>query len=146
MNREGPAGLSVFYVIEDPELVRYLPSGAVHAKGLTLEQVDRAAFEGLERRPATIRALEQPGVVAVCAGDGHDAARVLLPSVRAQLARELGPAPWRVDLGRREAALLCRADDLVASASLDGLSQTPDGLPGRFILDPEGVLRRLDLR
>ncbi len=144
LHREGPAGLSIYYVLEDPELVRYVPSGTLSAKGLTLEQVDRAALEGLAGRSAPIQRLDLDGVVAVCGGDGHDAARLLLTPVREQIARELGPPPWRVDLGRREAAILCGADDVQACAALEALPASSDGLAGSFIIDPEGMLRRVD--
>lgn len=152
VSREGPAGLMVYYVLEDPELVRYLPGWALEQRGVTLEELDRAAWENLDLRPVSLRpvwidqgtvvAAPRPtGLWALAAGDGHDGARVLGAAQRARLGAEIaGEGPYRVDLGRRELTLLCSAAQLEPAALLDALPAAPDGIPGRFLLEPTGRL------
>jgi tetratricopeptide (TPR) repeat protein len=144
--REGPQGLWVFYVIDDPELVRYVPQGLLDAHGLSMEQLDDAAWKNLEARPADVRALEleqgalrlsatPTGLWALAHGDGHDAARLLTPSHQAALTRALGAGPWRVYLGLRELVLLCRLADAPAVKKLEGLDAAREGIGGAWQLD-----------
>lgn len=151
--REGPAGLRVFYAIEDPELVRYVPESSLGQLGLSHEELDRAAWENLELRPApvapvvvdagAVRVSEVPtGLWAVCAGDGSDPARALSRIQRERLAAHVEP-PWAVSLGRRELLLACAAANAEAMVALSALQPAPDGIPGVFMLDAEG---RLSLR
>lgn len=150
-HREGPAGLLIFYVVDDPDLVRYVPSGSLGARGLSLEALDEAAFANLAAKIAPLRhvrivqgALQaadaSSGLVAVVAEDGHDAARLLLPRVREQLTAHLGPGPWRVNLGRREAVLICREQDAKTCSALDAFPAEADGIAGAFRLDSSGAL------
>lgn len=154
LRRDGPAGLGIFYVLDDPDLVRYVPEGALGALGLTFEQVDEAAWANLEKRPANPRpvivsrgaprlAPEPHGVWALCEGDGYDGARLLSRLQQDRMAEPLGAGPWRVALGRRELILVCRDEDESAREQLDALLAAPDGIPGAFRLEPGGTLRRL---
>lgn len=149
--KEGPAGLRIFYAIDDPELVRYVPKGSLDARGIGIDELDLAAFALLSTRVAPVRRVGVIGgaislptsaarAFAVCAEDGHDGARLLTHAQREVLAREVGPGPWRVNLGLREAALVCRAEDEEACEVVDALSPAPDGIPGPFVLGVEGVL------
>ncbi len=153
--KEGPAGLAIFYAIEDPQYVRYLPEGVARSNGMTVEEVDRASFEALGRSPAPLRAVQvlearllasvgPTGVWAVSAEDGHDAARLLTVSQREELRKVAGPGPWRVDLGRREAAIVARADDVDAVDDLEAIAPAEDGIPGKFLLHADGTLERLE--
>ncbi|MFZ5470354.1 MAG: tetratricopeptide repeat protein [Myxococcota bacterium] len=152
-HREGPAGLWIFYVLEDPSLVRYLPRGALGSRGLSLEEVDAAAFANLDARPATAHAVSiergqlslsrtATGLWALAEADGHDAARLLTLAQRRALA-VCGEPPLRVGLGFREWVLLCREQDLAAVGVLEALPSAPDGIRGKFLLDVDGTLRAL---
>jgi hypothetical protein len=120
--------------VEDPQYVRYLPAAAVEAAGLTLEALDRAAFERLGRTAVAPERLGESGVWMVAAEDGHDGARLLTPEQQALLRAAVGEGPWRVDLGRREAAFLCREPDAAAVKALEEISPEEGGIPGRFLL------------
>ncbi|MFL5346021.1 MAG: tetratricopeptide repeat protein [Hyalangium sp.] len=152
LHREGPAGLEIFYVLEDPQYVRYLPESTLKATGLTVEAVDNAAWRNLEAHPAPIRpVVVDRGVVrlaetfsglwAVVAGDGHDGARLLTQEQRRRLALQAGEGPLRVNLGWREFALLCRESDAAECEALAKLGHAPDGIPGLFRLTAEGLSR-----
>ena len=104
LHRAGPAGLEVFYVLEDPEYVRYLPESALKAVELTVEAVDRAAWSNLEASPAPVKpVVVDRGVVrlaeafsglwAVAEGDGHDGARLLTAEQRRLLSLRAGRSP-----------------------------------------------------
>ncbi|HVG63531.1 MAG TPA: tetratricopeptide repeat protein [Hyalangium sp.] len=145
LHRAGPAGLEVFYVLEDPEYVRYLPESALKSAGLTMEAVDSAAWRNLEARPAPVRpVVVDRGVVrlaetfsglwAVAGGDGHDGARLLTVEQRRRLALQAGEESLRVNLGWREFALVCRESDAAECESLSKLGHAPDGIPGLFRL------------
>ncbi|TSC29299.1 tetratricopeptide repeat protein [Corallococcus sp. Z5C101001] len=144
--RPGPAGLEVFYVLEDAEFARYLPASALGEAGLTPEAVDAAAWHHLEARPADVRpvVIDQgevrlaeafSGVWAVMGGDGHDGARLLTKAQRRRLDDATGGGPLRVSLGRREMALLCRDSDSDSVRRLASLGHAPDGVPGLYVLD-----------
>lgn len=138
-HREENSALSIFYVVEHPEYVRYVPAAAVGAAGVTLEALDRAAFARLGRSAVAPRRLGQSGVWMVAAEDGHDGARLLTPEQRALLAGAVGEGPWRVDLGRREAAFVCREADAAAVKALEELPAEEDGIPGRFLLEDAAI-------
>lgn len=152
LHRPGPAGLEVFYVLEDAELLRYLPVTALGPAGLTEEAVDAAAWRNLESRPAPVRpvVLDEGQVVlaegfsglwAVAGGDGYDGARLLTREQQERLVLHAGEVPLCVHLGRREFALVCRESDAPACASLARLGSAPDGISGLFRL-AGGVLER----
>lgn len=152
LHRAGPAGLEVFYVLEDPEYVRYLPEAALKAMGLTVESADSAAWSNLEVSPAPMRpVVVDRGVVrlaetfsglwAVAEGDGHDAARLLTSEQRRRLVLQAGEGPLRVNLGWREFALLCRESDAAECEALSKLGHAPDGIPGVFRLSAEGLTK-----
>lgn len=153
-HREGPAGLLVFYALKDPELVRYIPTGALNTHRLSLEQLDAAAWRNLEAESASPRPLEleagalrlatEPtGLWALARGDGHDGARLLTAAQQAQLEQKLGPGKIRLYLGLRELVMLCRADDAANVEKLAGLESSADGIAGAYILDG-GLISRLD--
>ncbi|SEU26708.1 tetratricopeptide repeat protein [Stigmatella erecta] len=149
--RPGPAGLEVFYVLEDAEYVRYLPAARLGAVGLTAEEVDRAAWRNLEAHPAVVRpavldrgevrlAETFSGLWLLAEGDGYDGARLLTAEQRRRLRLHAGEVPLRVSLGRREYALVCRESDAAECEALAGLGPAPDGIAGLFRLTDEGLL------
>jgi len=151
--REGPAGLWFFYAIDDPELVRYVPEGALDAWRISLEELDDAAWRNLEARSTEVRALEleqgalrlsttPTGLWALAHGDGHDAARLVTPSHQAAMRKAVGPGPYRVYLGLRELVLICQEHDTPSVAKIDDLDSARDGIGGVWRLD-EGRLTRL---
>jgi tetratricopeptide (TPR) repeat protein len=152
LHRAGPAGLEIFYVLEDPEYVRYVPESVVKSAGLTVEAVDGAAWRNLEAHPAPVRpvvvdrgvvrlAETYSGLWAVAEGDGHDGARLLTVEQRRRLALQAGEGPLRVSLGWREFALVCRESDAAECEALAKLGHAPDGIPGLFRLTSEGLSR-----
>jgi len=153
LHRAGPAGLSVFYVLEDSEFVHYLPGDSLGSAGLSAEAVDALAWRNLEAHPAPVRpvVLDEGQVVlaetfsglwAVAGGDGYDGARLLTAEQRRRLVLHAGEVPLRVHLGWREFALVCRESDVPACDSLARLGSAPDGIPGLFRL-AEGTLESL---
>ncbi len=145
LHRAGPAGLSVFYVLEDSEFVHYLPGDSLGPAGLSAEAVDALAWRNLEAHPAPVRpvVLDEGQVVlaetfsglwAVAGGDGYDGARLLTAEQRRRLVLHAGEVPLRVHLGWREFALVCRESDAAACDSLTRLGSAPDGIPGLFRL------------
>lgn len=146
LHREGPAGLRIFYVLDDPELVRYLPETALERFAMSLETIDGAAWSNLEERPSQPRSVivsrgeprlspEPLGLWAVCEADGYDGARLLSASEQAQLTKQIGEGPYRVSLARRELVLICRREDVSSVSQLEALTPNPDGIPGRFALE-----------
>jgi tetratricopeptide (TPR) repeat protein len=152
LHRAGPAGLEIFYVLEDPEYVRYVPESVAKSAGLTAEAVDGAAWRNLEAHPAPVHpVVVDRGVVrlaetfsglwAVAEGDGHDGARLLTVEQRRRLTQQAGEGPLRVSLGWREFALVCRESDEAECQALAKLGHAPDGIPGQFRLTAEGLSR-----
>ncbi|MCA2979845.1 MAG: tetratricopeptide repeat protein [Myxococcaceae bacterium] len=152
VRREGPAGLWVFYAVEDPEAVLYVPQGLLDAHRVTAEQLDAVAWKNLDARPAEVRAiaLEQgalrlsttpTGLWCIAHGDGHDGARLLTASHQAAMERTVGPGPFRVYLGLRELVLFCRLSDPLNAAKLEGLDAARDGIAGGWRLEGDKLLR-----
>ncbi|MBL8957931.1 MAG: hypothetical protein JNK82_44560, partial [Myxococcaceae bacterium] len=143
---EGPAGLWVFYVLEDPELVRYVPQKALDTHGVALDLLDGAAWNRLDQQATVVRAIaleggqlklaaNATGLWALAAADGHDAARLLTPAQQQLVRSVVGDVPLRVYLGLRELVLFCREDAATPLAQLEGLQATRDGIAGAFRLD-----------
>lgn len=126
VHREGPAGLLVYYAVEDPEIFRYVPAHLTEQTGTSLEDLDRAAWDNLARRLAEPVPLAAPAaperVFALATGDGHDSARLLVPAQRQRMSQR-APPPWRLHLGTRELVLFCSADDEAASLWLARLER-----------------------
>jgi len=144
----GPAGLRLYYVLEHPELLRYLP-----AADLVPATVAAAARVNLAQLPAELRLIETEGdrlflaaaptgLWALATGDGHDAARLAClnerqwEAIRAVTASE---GPFGVSLARRELVLLCDESDPEAVKRLEASGGAPDGIEGRFRLTPAGL-------
>jgi len=147
LSREGPAGLVVTY-LSDGVL---LDPGSVPA---SLEAVDATAWRHLEAGPAEPRPVivdrgqprlspEPLGLWALCEADGADGARLLTENQRRRLFETVGAGPYRVSLARRELALVAPLVDPSAVGLLDSVEPGPDGVPGRFVLHPDGTLQRL---
>jgi tetratricopeptide (TPR) repeat protein len=146
VRREGPAGLWIFYAVEDPEAVLYVPQGLLDAHRMAVEQLDSVAWKNLDARPAEVRAIEleqgalrlsstPTGLWCIAHGDGHDGARLLTPAHQAAMEKAAGPGPFRVYLGLRELVLFCRIGDPVNAAKLEGLDAARDGIAGGWRLD-----------
>jgi tetratricopeptide (TPR) repeat protein len=144
-HREGPGGLFVFYVLHDPELVRYVPKGALPGLDVSLSELDERAWRQLGLSPAVPRPVivdrgeprlspQVLGLWALCEADGYDAARLLCPEQAGVLRAHVGEGPYRVALGRRELVLLCQEHDAAAARMLEGLTPAAEGIPGRFRL------------
>jgi len=154
VGREGPAGLMIYYVLDHPEMVRYLPRMVVESGRATLEELDQAAWENLGKRPPQIAPAavrdgslslshRKTGLWMLGTGDGHDGARLLCEGHREFMQRKLGPGPYRVSLGHRELVLLCRESDEDALAQLESYPAVSNGIPGIFRLEPGGRLTAL---
>ncbi|MDY7232668.1 tetratricopeptide repeat protein [Hyalangium rubrum] len=152
LHRPGPAGLEVFFVLEDAQYVRYLPVSALETAGLSTEAVEQAAWRNLEAAPAPVHpvvldrgmvrlAEAFSGLWAVAEGDGHDGARLLTAEQRRRLVQQAGEGPLRVSLGHREFALVCREGDEAECEALAKVGHAPDGIPGLFRLTAEGLTR-----
>jgi hypothetical protein len=148
LSREGPAGL----------VVTYLSNGRavdVDRAEASLDAVDRAAWSHLEARVADPRPVivdrgqprlspEPLGLWALCEADGADGARLLGREQRRRLFEVVGAGPYRVSLARRELALVAPLLDPSAVALLESVEPGPGGIRGRFALQPDGRLQRLD--
>ncbi len=99
--REGPAGLFVFYAPLDPQMVRYVPEGALQSLRVSLQELDEAAWKNLDATladpiamtltPEGLRLGARPaGLWALAKGDGHDAARLLSPAQQQRLTPRAG--------------------------------------------------------
>ena len=145
--REGPAGLMVTYVSDG---VAVGPGSAP----VSLEAVDATAWRHLEARPAEPRAVivdrgrprlspEPLGLWALCEADGADGARLLTEGQRRRLFETVGAGPYRVSLARRELALVAPLLDPTAVGLLESVETGPEGIEGRFVLQPDGTLQRI---
>jgi hypothetical protein len=146
VRREGPAGLWVFYVLEDAELVRYVPEHALDTHAVALGELDAAAWKRLDKLPTQVRAIAleggqlklsatPTGLWALAAADGHDAARLLTPAQQELIRAAVGEGGLRVYLGLRELVLFCREDAAAALSQLEGLQATRDGIAGVYRLE-----------
>jgi tetratricopeptide (TPR) repeat protein len=153
VRREGPAGLWIFFAIEDPEAVLYVPQGLLDSHRLGVDQLDEVAWRNLDARVAEVRAIEleqgalrlaptPTGLWCIAHGDGHDSARLLTRTHQEAMERVAGPGPFRVYLGLRELVLFCREDDASSSARLEGLDAAREGIAGAWRL-ADGRLSQL---
>jgi hypothetical protein len=149
LSREGPAGLAVTYLSDGVAL-------AADDAPASLEAVDAAAWTHLEARPVEPRPVivdrgqprlspEVLGLWALCEADGADGARLLTTGQRRWLFEVVGAGPYRISLARPELALVASLLDPSAVGLLESVSPTPEGIRGRYALQPDGTLQRLGL-
>jgi hypothetical protein len=147
LSREGPADLVVTYLGDGAPL-------ATDAAPGSLETVDAAAWAHLEAAAVDPRPVivdrgqprlspEALGLWAVCEADGADGARLLTVGQRRRLFEAVGAGPYRVSLVRPELALVARLLDPSAVGLLESVEARPEGIRGRFALQPDGTLQRL---
>lgn len=148
LSREGPAGLAVTYLSDGVAL-------DADAAPASLEAVDEAAWTHLEGhtvepRPVIVdrgqpRLSPEPlGLWALCEADGADGARLLTSRQRRRLFEVVGAGPYRISLARQELALVALLLDPSAVDLLESVEPGPEGIRGRFALQPDGSLQRLD--
>jgi hypothetical protein len=110
--KPGPAGIPIAYVIPGDGFDVLVGADHMLAWGVGPERVDQAAMANLARWSADAAWLDEVDgrrrVVWSDLGEGMDAARVLLPDVRAQLSSNLAPAR-RILVGVPERDLLIAA-------------------------------------
>lgn len=149
LSKQLSPGLQLFYVVDDPELVRYVPGNLSAKAGLGPEDIHQRAMANLGARSVELKRVRIDGaavlptgssspLVAIWEGDGYDGARLLLPEVRAQVLRALGTEEAWVNLGRRDVAIACARSDPEALRQLRKLAAA-DGLSGLFVLDGDGL-------
>ena len=96
--------------LSGPGRVRYVGASDLERWGLDPADARRAALANLARASAATRLLHVEGdqgvLVVARTGDGHDAARVLLPGLHDVLARELG-SPFAAAIPHRDALFAC---------------------------------------
>jgi len=129
-------GLQLFYVLDHPTLVRYVPEGMARTLGLDASGLHARAVLNLEGAPVSITPVKRtesgftpsPGVTGLYAlwhGDGYDGARLLVTAVRARLRERCGPGALRVWLGARELVVVAaggEASQLARAPALDGIA------------------------
>ncbi len=147
LQREGPAGLVVTYLTDGVAVEQ-------ESAPVSLEAVDATAWKHLEALPAEPRAVivdrgqprlspEPLGLWALCEADGADGARLLTAGQRRRLFEVAGAGPYRVSLARRELALVAPLLDPTAVGLLESVEMGPEGVPGKFVLQPDGTLQRI---
>ena len=141
-------GLQLFYVLDDPNLVRYVPEGLSRTLGLEGAGLHERALLNLEGAPCALTPVKrtgegfQPtpdaktGLYALWHGDGYDGARLLVTSVRARLRERCGPGALRVWLGARELVVVA------AGGEASQLARAPvlNGIAGDWRLTDDGRL------
>ncbi|HSP20145.1 MAG TPA: hypothetical protein VLQ79_11555, partial [Myxococcaceae bacterium] len=147
LQREGPAGLFVTYLTDGAPVEK-------ESAPVSLEAVDATAWRHLEALTAEPRAVivdrgqprlspESLGLWALCEADGADGARLLSARQRRRLFEVVGAGPYRVSLARRELALVAPLLDPAAVALLESVELGAEGVPGKFVLHPDGTLQRI---
>ncbi|MHB8460895.1 MAG: DUF1444 domain-containing protein [Candidatus Limnocylindrales bacterium] len=131
---EGPCGLPVVYTIAGGGFDVVVNGDHLLSWGVRVGDVQEAALANLsawsDGAPWTDEVSGDRRLLSSDTGGGHDAARILLPSVRAHLAQELGAA-GRVLIGLPERHLL------LAGTLRDGDAEFV-GLFADFVLEHSG--------
>jgi hypothetical protein len=141
-------GLQLFYVLDDPNLVRYVPEGLARTLGLEGAGLHERALLNLEGSPCALTPVKRTGegfvptpdaktgLYALWHGDGYDGARLLVTAVRARLRERCGPGALRVWLGARELVVVA------AGGEASQLARAPilDGIAGDWRLTDDGRL------
>ncbi len=129
--KAGPAGIPIAYVIPGDGFDVLVGADHMLAWGVGPDRVDQAAMANLARWSADAGWLEEEDgrrrVVWSDSGEGMDAARVLLPDVRAQLSSNLAPAR-RILVGLPER-------DLLIAAGLAGGDEEFEGLFADYVAE-----------
>lgn len=104
-----PAGLLVFYVLDNPTSLSYMTADSLGGLGMSFRQVNELALDNLARRTADDRFLVEHtdlGPMAVSdTRDGYDAARLISPTLSLSLSRVLDVPAAVVAVPRRDLLL-----------------------------------------
>lgn len=121
------------YVLDQDSTYQYVLVDDLARWKVTLDEVRALAVENLERASAGLSPEAVDGVetsLVFSTHDGYDAARLLLPKVRAAAAATLG-SPFHAAIPTRDTLVLWRAD-----ASPDFSARTRRTVTERFSRDP----------
>lgn len=121
------------YVLDQDSTYQYVLVDDLARWKVTLDEVRARALENLDRASAGLSPEVADGaetVLVFSTHDGYDAARLLLPSVRAAAAAALG-SPFHAAIPTRDTLVLWRAD-----ASPDVAAQTRRTVAEQFSHDP----------
>lgn len=88
--------LRVVYAVESESDFFYVTEADLERWGTTVEDVDPIAMRNLARRTEPLLCEEQ--LCGWANGDGYDATRMLVPKLRREIEREIGPAAYAVPM------------------------------------------------
>lgn len=110
--RSHPAHFTIAYAVADGAYLRFLTSVMARRHGLSLDELDEAAWQNLS--PCALLPLVHDGATLhrLEGSDPHDTARLLLPAQLRAFEATLGPSPWRARATREFGVVLTREDSL----------------------------------
>jgi uncharacterized protein YtpQ (UPF0354 family) len=92
-----PGDLRVVYVVQAPDSMTFITKADLESWKHSAARVDELALSNLLRQTKRTQPLRcEQKLCGWASGDGYDAARMLVPQLRAEIVRKIGPAVYAV--------------------------------------------------
>lgn len=131
-------GLVVVYAVARPEDFTLVTSGDLARWGKSAGELHRIAIANLAR--ATEALLCEQELCGWASGDGYDATRLLVPELRRDIVREIGPAVYAVPQDDVFVALPVRLADRIRAKVLEEFTTGKDGVSSDLFVEKLGKL------
>ena len=131
-------GLVVVYAVARPADFTLVTSGDLVRWGKSVRELDRIAVANLAR--TTDPLLCEQDLCGWASGDGYDATRLLVPKLRRDIVREIGPAVYAVPQDDVFVALPVRLADRIRTKVLEEFTTGRDGVSPDLFVEKLGKL------
>jgi uncharacterized protein YtpQ (UPF0354 family) len=139
--REFPAGLRVIYAFEGEGEFLVVTTGDLERWGTAVAELDRQAVANLARQTRREEELLCEGdLCGWASGDGYDATRLIVPALRSEIVREIGPAVYAVPREDVFVALPRRLGERIRARVLRDFTTAPNPISPELFVEQDGAL------
>lgn len=139
--REFPAGLRVIYAFQGEREFIVVTKADFERWGVPLAELDERALANLHRQTQREeRLLCERELCGWASGDGYDATRMIVPRLRRQIVREIGPAVYAVPREDVFIALPLRLADRIRGRVLRDFTTAPNPVSPELFAERDGEL------
>ena len=131
-------GLVVVYAVDRTEDFTLVTSGDLARWGKSASELYRIAIANLARTTEALLCEQQ--LCGWASGDGYDATRLLVPKLRREIVRRIGPAVYAVPQDEVFVALPVRLADRIRAKVLEEFTTGKDGVSPDLFVEEHGKL------
>jgi uncharacterized protein YtpQ (UPF0354 family) len=139
--REFPAGLRVIYAFDGEGEFIVVTKGDLERWQTSVAELDRRAIANLTRQTRREEDLLcEQDLCGWASGDGYDATRLIVPALRREIAREIGPAVYAVPREDVFVALPLELSERIRARVLRDFTTAPNPMSPELFVERKGEL------